>query len=77
QKGGWSPSALPRTTDWSFDYNLALTRSAEALGFDLVFGLAQWIPKGFYDSAIDYREDSLDPFVTVTAMAAATSRIIL
>lgn len=77
QKGGWSPSALPRTTDWSFDYNLALTRQAEALGFDLVFGLAQWIPRGFYGSAIDYREDSLDPFVTVTAMAAATERIIL
>src|ERR1700760_3627134 len=42
QSGGWSASLLPRTTDWTFDYNAALTRRAEELGFDLVFGLAQW-----------------------------------
>ena len=41
QSGGWSASLLPRTTDWTFNYNAALTRRAEALGFDLVFGLAQ------------------------------------
>jgi hypothetical protein len=48
QSGGWSASLLPRTTDWTFDYNAALTRRAEELGFDLVFGLAQWTSKGGY-----------------------------
>jgi FMNH2-dependent dimethyl sulfone monooxygenase len=46
QAGGWSASTLPRTTDWTFDYNAALVRQAEGLGFDLVFGLSQWLPKG-------------------------------
>jgi FMNH2-dependent dimethyl sulfone monooxygenase len=36
QGGGWSASLLPRTTNWTFDYNAALTRRAEQLGFDLV-----------------------------------------
>jgi hypothetical protein len=48
QSGGWSASLLPRTTDWTFDYNAALTKRAEQLGFDLVFGLAQWTSKGGY-----------------------------
>ena len=41
QAGGWSASTLPRTTDWGFDYNAALVRQAEDLGFNLVFGLSQ------------------------------------
>jgi FMNH2-dependent dimethyl sulfone monooxygenase len=45
QSGGWSPSSLPRSTSWEFDYNARLTRRAEALGFDLAFGLAQWMEK--------------------------------
>ena len=61
QSGGWSASLLPRTTDWTFDYNAALTRRAEALGFDLVFGLAQWTSKGGYGGISKYREDSLGP----------------
>jgi dimethylsulfone monooxygenase len=77
QKGGWSPSTLPRETSWDFQYNLALTQQAEALGFDLVFGLAQWIAKGYYGGQIDYREETLDPFMAVAAMSAATQRIIL
>jgi FMNH2-dependent dimethyl sulfone monooxygenase len=32
--GGWSASTLPRSTDWSFDYNAKLTQTAETLGFD-------------------------------------------
>ncbi|MEH2446309.1 MAG: LLM class flavin-dependent oxidoreductase [Nostoc sp.] len=44
--GGWSSSSLPRTTDWSFDYNAKLTKKAEELGFDLVFGYSTWQPKG-------------------------------
>jgi FMNH2-dependent dimethyl sulfone monooxygenase len=77
QSGGWSASLLPRTTDWSFDYNAALTKRAEELSFDLVFGLAQWAGKGGYGGISKYREDSLDPFITVTALAAVTERILL
>ena len=57
QSGGWSVSLLPRTTDWTFDYNAALTHRAEELGFDLVFGLAQWTSKGGYGGISKYRED--------------------
>lgn len=77
QAGGWTPSTLPRTTDWTFDYNLALTRRAEELGFDLVFGLAQWASKGGYGGSTKYREVSLDSFITTAALAAATKRILL
>lgn len=77
QAGGWTPSTLPRTTDWTFDYNLALTRRAEELGFDLVFGLAQWASKGGYGGSTKYREVSLDSFMTTAALAAATKRILL
>lgn len=77
QSGGWSASLLPRTTDWSFEYNAALTQRAEALGFDLVFGLAQWTSKGGYGGISKYRENSLDPFITVTALSAMTERILL
>jgi dimethylsulfone monooxygenase len=77
QSGGWSASLLPRSTDWTFDYNAALTRRAEALGFDLVFGLAQWTSKGGYGGASKYREDSLDPFIAVTALSTITERILL
>ena len=42
QNGAWTPSLYPRGTDWTFDYNAECTVRAEELGFDLVFGLAQW-----------------------------------
>jgi dimethylsulfone monooxygenase len=77
QSGGWSASLLPRTTDWHFDYNASLTQRAEALGFDLVFGLAQWASKGGYGGTSKYREDSLDPFITVAALSTMTERILL
>jgi len=77
QSGGWSASLLPRTTDWSFGYNAALTGRAEELGFDLVFGLAQWAGKGGYGGVSKYREDSLDPFIAVTALTTMTERILL
>lgn len=77
QNGGWTPSTLPRTTDWTFDYNASLTRRAEALGFDLVFGLAQWTPKGGHGGETRFRETSIDSFMTVSALAAITSRILL
>jgi len=77
QDGGWTPSTLPRTTTWTFDYNAALTQRAEALGLDLVFGLAQWASKGGYGGTTRYREISIDSFMTVAALAAMTSRILL
>lgn len=77
QNGGWSTSTLPRTTTWTFDYNAALTQKAEALGFDLVFGLAQWTPKGGHGGDMRYREVSIDSFMTVSALAAMTRRILL
>ncbi len=77
QSGGWSPSSLPRSTSWDFDYNARLTQRAEALGFDLAFGLAQWMGKGGTGGEIRFREQSLDPFITATALATITQRIIL
>jgi FMNH2-dependent dimethyl sulfone monooxygenase len=77
QSGGWSPSSLPRSTSWDFDYNARLTQRAEALGFDLAFGLAQWMGKGGTGGAIRFREQSLDPFITATSLATMTRRIIL
>jgi dimethylsulfone monooxygenase len=77
QSGGWSPSHLVRSTSWHFDYNAKLTRRAEELGFDLAFGLAQWIGKGGTGGAMRFREQSLDPFITATSLAAMTQRIIL
>lgn len=77
QNGGWSPSTLPRTTDWTFDYNKALTLKAEELGFDLAFGLAQWVGKNGYGGALKYREQTIDPFVTVAALSSVTTRILL
>ncbi|RQS62639.1 LLM class flavin-dependent oxidoreductase [Burkholderia sp. Bp8963] len=75
QAGGWSASTLPRTTDWSFDYNAVLVEKAEALGFDLVFALSQWLPKGGYGGV--FNGQALDSFMTLAALTARTERIIL
>jgi FMNH2-dependent dimethyl sulfone monooxygenase len=75
QAGGWSASTLARTTDWSFDYNLALVQKAEAFGFDLVFALSQWLPKGGYGGV--FNGEALDSFMSLAAMTARTERIIL
>jgi FMNH2-dependent dimethyl sulfone monooxygenase len=77
QTGGWSQSTLPRGTDWTFDYNLELTRRAEDLGFDIAFGLSQWLPKGGFGGETHYRENFLDPFVSAVALASATRSILL
>src|SRR5262245_61792130 len=77
QRGGWSAWLMPRSTDWTFDYNAPLTSRAEELGFGLVFGLAQWASKRGYGGISKYREQSLDPFIAVTALSAMTQRILL
>lgn len=75
QAGGWTNSTLPRSTDWRFDYNRDLTLRAEELGFDLVFALSQWLPKGGYGGV--FNGQALDSFVSVAAMAAITKKIML
>ncbi|MBB6734412.1 LLM class flavin-dependent oxidoreductase [Cohnella zeiphila] len=77
QTGGWSQSTLPRGTDWTFEYNARLTRQAENLGFDIAFGLSQWLPKGGFGGETHYRENFLDPFVSAVALASVTRRILL
>jgi FMNH2-dependent dimethyl sulfone monooxygenase len=77
QAGGWSPSTLRRGTDWRFDYNAALALRAEALGFDLAFGLAKWLGKGGYGGPTQYHGVTLDPFIATSALAALTKRILL
>jgi len=76
QTGGFSQSTYPRTLRWDFDYNRQLTLAAERHGFDFVFSLQQWLPKGGFGGEIGYRENFLDPFVTTVALSSVTSRII-
>lgn len=76
QTGGFSQSTYPRATDWQFDYNKNLTLKAERHGFDFVFGLQQWVPKGGFGGVMHYRENFLDPFISTVALGALTTRII-
>src|SRR4051812_22576691 len=77
QEGAWSPSTAPRSTSWTFDYIKECTIRAEALGFDLVFGLAQWLGKGGYGGKMKFREHELDPIVVNAALASVTKSIVL
>jgi FMNH2-dependent dimethyl sulfone monooxygenase len=52
-----------------------LVRQAEDLGFDIVFGLSQWLPKGGYGGVLNGQ--ALDSFISLAAMAAITQRIML
>lgn len=77
QSGAWSPSTAPRETSWTFDYNARCTVRAEELGFDLVFGLAQWMGKGGYGGEMKFRELATDPLLVTAGLAALTKRIVL
>jgi FMNH2-dependent dimethyl sulfone monooxygenase len=77
QAGGWTPSSAPRSTSWQYPFNAEMTVEAERLGFDFVFGVAQWLPKDGYGGEIRYRADSLDPFILTAGLSAISSRIIL
>lgn len=76
QTGGFSQSTYPRGTDWQFEYNKNLTLKAESYGFEFVFGLQQWLPKGGFGGASHYRENFLDPFMATVALSAVTTRIL-
>ncbi|MBD3885634.1 LLM class flavin-dependent oxidoreductase [Phormidium tenue FACHB-886] len=75
QAGGWSASTLPRTTDWQFEYNKSLVLRCESLGFDLIFALSQWLPKGGYGGVLNGQ--ALDSFVTTAALTSVTHKILL
>jgi FMNH2-dependent dimethyl sulfone monooxygenase len=77
QQGAWSPSTAPRGTSWSFAYNAECTVRADELGFDLVFGLAQWLGKGGYGGAMRFRENAADPLLVTAGLAPLTRNIIL
>ncbi len=77
QQGAWSPSKAPRATSWTFDYNARCAAMAEEMGFDLVFGLAQWLGKGGYGGEIRFRENEIDPLITTAALAPLTRRLLL
>jgi FMNH2-dependent dimethyl sulfone monooxygenase len=77
QQGAWSPSKAPRSTSWTFDYIARCTQLAEQLGFDLVFGLAQWLGKGGYGGDMRFREHEVDPIIANAALSSLTKSIVL
>ena len=77
QNGAWTPSLYPRGTDWTFDYNAECTVRAEELGFDLVFGLAQWHGAGGLGGEMRFRENTQDPLLVTAGLAALTKNIML
>ncbi len=77
QSGAWSPSTAPRGTSWTFDYNAQCALKAESLGFDLVFGLAQWMGKGGYGGEMKFREQATDPLLVTAGLAAITKSLLL
>jgi FMNH2-dependent dimethyl sulfone monooxygenase len=77
QQGAWSPSTWPRGTSWTFEYNAECAVRAEELGFDLVFGLAQWLGKGGYGGEMRFRENAADPLLVTAGLAPITRNIIL
>jgi FMNH2-dependent dimethyl sulfone monooxygenase len=77
QQGAWSPSKAPRSTSWEFGYIARCATLAEAFGFDLVFGLAQWLGKGGYGGEMHFREHEVDPIIANAALASLTRKIVL
>jgi FMNH2-dependent dimethyl sulfone monooxygenase len=77
QQGAWSPSTWTRGTSWSFDYNAECAVRADELGFDLVFGLAQWLGKGGYGGQMRFRANATDPLLVTAGLAPLTRNVIL
>lgn len=77
QEGAWSPSAAPRATSWTYQYNARCALEAERYGFDLAFGLGQWLGKGGYGGTTHFREHELDPLISTAALAAQTTSLLL
>jgi len=77
QQGAWSPSTWRRDTSWSFEYNAECAVRADELGFDLVFGLAQWLGRGGYGGEMRFRENATDPLLVTAGLAPLTRNVIL
>ena len=77
QQRTWTPSKTSRTTSWQFEYNARLALRADEAGFDLVFALATWLGKDGYGGTIEFREHSIDPFITSAALATLTRNTLL
>lgn len=77
QNGGWTPSTAERGTDWSFEYNARLAVRADEIGFDLVFGLAQWLGADGWGGETKYRKYSIDPMLVTSGMAPLTRNVML
>lgn len=77
QNGAWTPSLYPRGTNWTFEYNAECTVRAEELGFDLVFGLAQWHGAGGLGGEMRFRENTQDPLLVTAGLASLTKNIML
>lgn len=60
-----------------FEYNAECAVRADELGFDLVFGLAQWLGKGGLGGEIRFRENTQDPLLVTAGLAALTKNIML
>ena len=77
QSGGWNATTLPRSTDWRFSYNAQCAVRADQLGFDLAFGLAQWLGKGGYGGEMAFRDQAMDPLMVTAGLIPITRRILL
>jgi len=77
QQGAWSPSTWTRGTSWSFAYNAECAVRADELGFDLVFGLAQWMGKGGYGGTMQFRANATDPLLVTAGLAPLTRNVML
>ena len=72
--GEW-PTRAPNPSEWTFEYNLATVRAAEAVGMSFAFPAARWA--GLPGDEIVWRGASLDTITLTAALLAATSRITL
>ena len=77
QSGAWNSTTLARSTDWRFPYNAQCAIRAEEFGFDLAFGLAQWLGKGGYGGEMAFREYAMDPLMVTAGLSTITKRILL
>jgi dimethylsulfone monooxygenase len=77
QSGGWSASLLPRTTDLDFRLQRRADQASRTARIRPRLRSCAVDEQGGYGGVSQYREDSLDPFVTVAALSAITDRILL
>jgi len=68
--GGLVVSKIPQRTDWSFDYNAWLARTAEEVGFDYALSQARFFAS--YGA-----ENQLEALTLTSALASVTSKLTL